>query len=67
MKRWVGLGVIADNLISMGNARAEQANPSGPFAAHPVDDLPPAAASGNFLLFAGRAHARDGHFPPESS
>jgi transposase, IS5 family len=33
MKRWVGLGVIADNLISMGNAmakRAKQANPSGP-------------------------------------
>jgi len=30
MKRWVGLGVIADNLISMGNAMAENANPSGP-------------------------------------
>jgi len=30
MKRWVGLGVIADNLISMGNAMAEKANPSGP-------------------------------------
>ena len=30
MKRWVGLGVIADNLISMGNAMARQANPSGP-------------------------------------
>jgi IS5 family transposase len=30
MKRWVGLGVIADNLISMGNAMAKQANPSGP-------------------------------------
>jgi len=30
MKRWVGLGVIADNLISMGNALAKQANPSGP-------------------------------------
>jgi transposase, IS5 family len=33
MKRWVGLGVIADNLISMGNAvarQAKQANPSGP-------------------------------------
>src|SRR5262249_51202678 len=33
MKRWVGLGVIADNLISMGNAlakRAKQANTSGP-------------------------------------
>jgi transposase, IS5 family len=33
MKRWVGLGIIADNLISMGNAmakRAKQANPSGP-------------------------------------
>jgi transposase, IS5 family len=32
MKRWVGLGVIADNLISMGNAmakRAKQANKSG--------------------------------------
>ena len=25
MKRWVGLGVIADNLISMGNAMARQA------------------------------------------
>jgi len=25
MKRWVGLGVIADNLISMGNAIAKQA------------------------------------------
>jgi transposase, IS5 family len=30
MKRWVGLGVIADNLISIGNALAKQANPSGP-------------------------------------
>ena len=33
MKRWVGLGVIADSLISMGNAmakQAKQANPSGP-------------------------------------
>ena len=33
MKRWVGLGVIADNLISMGNAmarQAKQANPPGP-------------------------------------
>jgi IS5 family transposase len=33
MRRWVGLGVIADNLISMGNAmakRAKQANPSAP-------------------------------------
>jgi transposase, IS5 family len=37
MKRWVGFGVIADNLISMGNALARQAkeavkheNPSGP-------------------------------------
>jgi len=30
MKRWVGLGVIADNLISMGNALAKQANQSGP-------------------------------------
>jgi IS5 family transposase len=33
MKRWVGLGVIADNLISMGNAMARQAkqtNSSGP-------------------------------------
>ena len=30
MKRWVGLGVIADNLISMGNAMAKQANQSGP-------------------------------------
>ena len=33
MKRWVGLGVIADNLISMGNAmarQAKQANPSRP-------------------------------------
>jgi IS5 family transposase len=30
MQRWVGLGVIADNLISMGNALAKQENPSGP-------------------------------------
>jgi IS5 family transposase len=30
MKRWVGLGVIADNLISMGNAMAKQANQSEP-------------------------------------
>jgi len=30
MKRWVGLGVIADNLINIGNALAKQANPSGP-------------------------------------
>jgi IS5 family transposase len=33
MKRWVGLGVIADNLISMGNAiarQAKQTNQSGP-------------------------------------
>jgi transposase, IS5 family len=30
MKRWVGLGLIADNLISMGNAMAKQANQSGP-------------------------------------
>jgi transposase, IS5 family len=30
MKRWVGLGVIADNLISMGNALARQANQPGP-------------------------------------
>jgi transposase, IS5 family len=30
MKRWVGLGVIADNLISMGNAISKQANQSGP-------------------------------------
>jgi IS5 family transposase len=30
MKRWVGLGIIADNLISMGNALARQANQSGP-------------------------------------
>jgi IS5 family transposase len=30
MKRWVGLGVIADNLISMGNALARKANQSGP-------------------------------------
>jgi IS5 family transposase len=28
MKRWVGLGVIADNLISMGNALAKEAKPS---------------------------------------
>src|SRR4029453_10155835 len=30
MKRGMGLGVIADNLISMGNAMAKQANQSGP-------------------------------------
>ena len=30
MKRWVGLGIIADNLINIGNALAKQANPSGP-------------------------------------
>jgi len=30
MKRWVGLGVITDNLISMANAMAKQANTSGP-------------------------------------
>jgi hypothetical protein len=30
MKRWVGLGVIADNLISVGNALARKANQSGP-------------------------------------
>jgi transposase, IS5 family len=33
MKRWVGLGIIADNLISMGNAiskQAKEANKSGP-------------------------------------
>jgi len=30
MKRWVGLGVIADNLISMGNAVARQANKTDP-------------------------------------
>jgi IS5 family transposase len=30
MRRWVGLGVIADNLISMGTAVAKQANKSGP-------------------------------------
>jgi IS5 family transposase len=30
MKRWLGLGVIADNLISMGNAMAKQANQSEP-------------------------------------
>jgi hypothetical protein len=30
MKRWAGLSVIADNLISMGNAMAKQANQSGP-------------------------------------
>jgi transposase, IS5 family len=30
MKRWVGLGVIADNLISMGSAMATQANQSKP-------------------------------------
>jgi IS5 family transposase len=30
MKRWVGLGVIADNLMSMANAMAKQENPSGP-------------------------------------
>ena len=30
MKRWVGLGVIADNLINIGNALAKQANPPGP-------------------------------------
>jgi len=30
MKRWVGLGVIADNLISMGNAMTKQANQSKP-------------------------------------
>ena len=28
MRRWVGLGVIADNLISMGNALAKQASQS---------------------------------------
>jgi IS5 family transposase len=28
MRRWVGLGVIADNLISMGNAMAKQASQS---------------------------------------
>ena len=30
MKRWVGLGVIADNLISMGNALAKRAHQPGP-------------------------------------
>ncbi len=30
MKRWVGLGVIADNLISIGNALAKQDNPTQP-------------------------------------
>jgi hypothetical protein len=30
MKRWVGLGVIADNLMSIGNAIAKQANQSRP-------------------------------------
>ena len=30
MKRWVGLGVIADNLMSMANAMAKQENQSGP-------------------------------------
>jgi hypothetical protein len=30
MKRWIGLGVIADNLIIMGNAMAKQANQFGP-------------------------------------
>ncbi len=27
MKRWVGLAVIADNLINIGNAMATQAEP----------------------------------------
>jgi len=30
MKRWIGLGVIADNLINIGNALSKQASPSGP-------------------------------------
>jgi transposase, IS5 family len=30
MKRWVGLGVIADNLMSIANAMAKQENQSGP-------------------------------------
>ena len=33
MKRWVGLGIIAENLMSMGNTMAKQAkeaNKSGP-------------------------------------
>jgi IS5 family transposase len=30
MRRWVGLGVIADKLISMGNALAKRENPSAP-------------------------------------
>jgi IS5 family transposase len=27
MKRWVGLGVIADNLINIGRAMAKQSGP----------------------------------------
>jgi hypothetical protein len=30
MKRWFGHGVIADNLISMGNAMAKRVSQPGP-------------------------------------
>jgi hypothetical protein len=36
MKRWVGLGVIADNLINIGRAMAKQ---SAPQACAPNDTL----------------------------
>jgi IS5 family transposase len=30
MKRWVGLGVIADNILNIGRAMEKQAAPSPP-------------------------------------
>lgn len=56
MKRWVGLGVIADNLISMGNAK--KANPPS------LDRVPHERPSGNCwryytTLTASAARERD--------
>jgi hypothetical protein len=75
MKRWVGLGVIADNLISMGNEHGETGHAGEPVRAltgpicHsqiPLTNFPPAAPGGIFVLWCRRA-LEGVIFAPESS
>jgi hypothetical protein len=57
MKRWVGLGVIADNLMSIANAMAKQETSPGldDFARlNPAHKLPPARRRRYSCLFGRR-------------
>ena len=57
IKRWVGLGVIADNLISIGRALQNTCDPQP--ARHTAATVIPTGCPGGFALSAARRHRHE--------